>query len=237
MSALGLFCMGWRFALEDGGISALASLTLFDTMKLFFKGRLGWVILINWLTILSNFAQTDSLAASHRIKQDTSVLKKMETQVSDVVGDLLHMHRDTASVSFSFETKEQALDTLIAWLLMKRPSMGNGYLPKQVFIDQWRSHDTTTFKQVVEGNWLSYQYRFKKSLLKTQLGMKRSKVNFKMAEVVPRPKITISAAGDGITKYDYTVKYKKLKYILSFQLWWIEGKAYWVNEVTWGIGV
>jgi hypothetical protein len=110
-------------------------------------------------------------------------------------------------------------------------------LPKQVFIDQWRSHDTATFQKVVEGNWLTYQFHFKKSLLKTQLGMKRSKVNFKMAEVVARPKITLSVAGDGITKYDYTVKYKKLKYVLSFQLWWIDGKGYWVNEVTWGIGV
>lgn len=193
-------------------------------MKSFFKGRLGILILITIVTILPNYAQTDSAVASHRINQDTSILKKMGTEVSN-------------AVVFAFDTKEQALDTLIAWLLMKRPSMGNGYLPKQIFIDQWRSHDTATFQKVVEGNWLTYQFHFKKSLLKTQIMMKRSKVNFKMAEVVPRPKVTLSVAGDGITKYDYTVKYKKLKYVLSFQLWWIDGKGYWVNEVTWGIGV
>ena len=193
-------------------------------MKSFFKGRLGILILITIVTILPNYAQTDSAGASHRINQDTSILKKMGTEVSN-------------AVVFAFDTKEQALDTLIFWLLMKRPSMGNGYLPKQIFIDQWRSHDTATFQKVVEGNWLTYQFHFKKSLLKTQIMMKRSKVNFKMAEVVPRPKVTLSVAGDGITKYDYTVKYKKLKYVLSFQLWWIDGKGYWVNEVTWGIGV
>jgi hypothetical protein len=189
------------------------------------------------VTILPNCAQTDSAGVSHRINQDTSILKKMGTEVSNAVGDLFHTKRDSNAVVFAFDTKEQALDTLIFWLLMKRPSMGNGYLPKQIFIDQWRSHDTATFQKVVEGNWLTYQFHFKKSLLKTQLGMKRSKVNFKMAEVVPRPKVTLSVAGDGITKYDYTVKYKKLKYVLSFQLWWIDGKGYWVNEVTWGIGV
>ena len=206
-------------------------------MKSFFKGRLGILILITIVTILPNYAQTDSADASHRINQDTSILKKMGTEVSDAVGNLFHTKRDSNAVVFAFEFKEQALDTLIVWLLMKRPSMGNGYLPKQIFIDQWRSHDTTTFQKVVEGNWLTYKFHFKKSLIKTRLGMKRSKVNFKMAEVVARPKITLSVAGDGITKYDYTVKYKKLKYVLSFQLWWIDGKGYWVNEVTWGIGV
>jgi len=206
-------------------------------MKSFFKGRLGMLILITIVTILPNYAQTDSAGASHRINQDTSILKKMGTEVSNSVGDLFHTKRDSNAVVFAFDTKEQALDTLIFWLLMKRPSMGNGYLPKQIFIDQWRSHDTATFQKVVEGNWLTYQFHFKKSLLKTQLGMKRSKVNFKMAEVVPRPKVTLSVAGDGITKYDYTVKYKKLKYVLSFQLWRIDGKGYWVNEVTWGMGV
>ena len=206
-------------------------------MKSFFKGRLGMLILITIVTILPNYAQTDSTGASHRINHDTSILKKMGAEVSNAVGDLFHTKRDSSAVVFAFETKEQALDTLIFWLLMKRPSMGNGYLPKQIFIDQWRSHDTATFQKVVEGNWLTYQFHFKKSLLKTQLMMKRSKVNFKMAEVVPRPKVTLSVAGDGITKYDYTVKYKKLKYVLSFQLWWIDGKGYWVNEVTWGIGV
>lgn len=145
--------------------------------------------------------------------------------------------KDTDTAIFFFSSKEQALDTLIAWLLMKKPSMNVGYVTKAEFIKQWRSHDTTTLKQVVEGTWLTYQFKFKKSLLKTQLKMKQSKVNFKLAEVVPRPRITVSAAGDGITKYDYTVKYKKLKYLLSFQLWWIDGQAFWVNEVSWMMGV
>ena len=138
---------------------------------------------------------------------------------------------------FYFSSKEQALDTLIAWLLMKKPGMSLGYLTKAEFVKQWRSHDTATLKQVVEGAWLTYQFQFKKSVLKTQLKMKQSKVNFKLAEVVPRPRITVSSAGDGITKYEYTVKYKKLKYILSFQLWWIDGQGFWVNEVTWAMGV
>ncbi len=169
-------------------------------MKSFFKGRLGMVILITIVTILPIYAQTDSAGTTTLINQDTSILKKMGTEVSDAVGNLFHTKRDSNAVVFAFEFKEQALDTLIVWLLMKRPSMGNGYLPKQIFIDQWRSHDTTTFQKVVEGNWLTYQFHFKKSLIKTRLGMKRSKVNFKMAEVVARPKISLCVAGDGITK-------------------------------------
>jgi len=144
-------------------------------------------------------------------RRDTAVLNNSQAQASSA-------QRDNDTAVFFFSSKEQALDTLIAWLLMKKPSMNVGYV-------------------VVEGTWLTYQFKFKKSLLKTQIKMKQSKVNFKMVEVVPRPRVTVSSAGDGITKYDYTVKYKKLKYVLSFQLWWIDGKGYWVNEVSWMMGV
>jgi hypothetical protein len=190
-------------------------------MGTFHKGRIRIYILLTFfigLLIDSNQA----LFAQNLSQQDSS--KYMGIQPDD-------------SSLFYFESKEQALDTLIAWLLLKKPTMSTGYLGKATFVAQWRSHDTATLKQVVEGAWLTYQFKFKKSLLKTQLKMKQSKVNFKMVEVVPRPKITVSVAGDGITKYDYTVKYKKLKYVLSFQLWWIDGKGYWVNEVAWSMGV
>lgn len=156
---------------------------------------------------------------------------------NSVVGLVKFQKDSSGTLAFSFQSKEQALDTLIVWLLMKKPSVARGFMPKDLFVAQWRSHDTVTLKQVVEGGWLTYQFRFKKSLLKTQVKMKQSKVNFKMVEVMPRPRVTESVAGDGITKYDYTVKYKKLKYVLSFQLWWIDGKGYWVNEVSWMMGV
>lgn len=194
------------------------------------KGRIGiWLILFFFFSMCfspavakaSEFSRTPFIAPVGVVAVDTAVAPANTTD----------------TIPFYFSTKEQALDTLIAWLLMKKPSMNLGYVSKAEFIKQWRSHDTTTMKQVVEGTWLTYQFKFKKSLLKTQLKMKQSKVNFKMAEVVPRPRITVSVAGDGIIKYDYTVKYKKLKYILSFQLWWIDGKGYWVNEVAWSMGV
>jgi len=194
------------------------------------KGRIGiWLILLFFFSMCFSpavakaleFSRTPFIAPAGVVAVDTAVAPANTTD----------------TIPFYFSTKEQALDTLIAWLLMKKPSMNLGFVSKAEFIKQWRSHDTTTMKQVVEGTWLTYQFKFKKSLLKTQLKMKQSKVNFKMAEVVPRPRITVSVAGDGITKYDYTVKYKKLKYILSFQLWWIDGKGYWVNEVAWSMGV
>ena len=67
-------------------------------MKSFFKGRLGILILITIVTILPNYAQTDSAVASHRINQDTSILKKMGTEVSNAVGDLFHAKRDSNAV-------------------------------------------------------------------------------------------------------------------------------------------
>lgn len=188
---------------------------------MFHKGRIrNWILLTFFIGVLGNSNQAFSAKAPSQL--DSS--RHLGIQPED-------------SAVFYFESKEHALDTLIAWLLQKRPTMKSGYLGKATFVAQWRSHDTATLKQVVEGAWLTYQFKFKKSLLKTQTKMKQSNVNFKMVEVVPRPKITVSVAGDGITKYDYTVKYKKLKYILSFQLWWIDGKGFWVNEVAWSMGV
>jgi hypothetical protein len=194
------------------------------------KGRIGiWLILLFFFSMCFYPAVAKALEFSRTPFRAPVGVVAVDTAVAPA--------NTTDTIPFYFSTKEQALDTLIAWLLMKKPSMNLGYVNKAEFIKQWRSHDTTTMKQVVEGTWLTYQFKFKKSLLKTQLKMKQSKVNFKMAEVVPRPRITVSVAGDGITKYDYTVKYKKLKYLLSFQLWWIDGKGYWVNEVAWSMGV
>lgn len=203
------------------------------------KGRIGiWFILLFFCatcypsSLMGAAIGHFGIANLHidTARRDTTVLNNSQARASSA-------QRDNDTAVFFFSSKEQALDTLIAWLLMKKPSMNVGYVTKTEFIKQWRSHDTTTLKQVVEGTWLTYQFKFKKSLLKTQIKMKQSKVNFKMVEVVPRPRVTVSSAGDGITKYDYIVKYKKLKYVLSFQLWWIDGQAFWVNEVSWMMGV
>lgn len=207
-------------------------------MKLQFKGReafLIFIIFVGWVSLGAQSLVDTSLKVSNN--PDTSRLKIIQHQLFEGVQSFLYGTKDSLEPHFYFESKEQALDTLIFWMLMKKPSMASGYLPKIIFINQWRSHDTAALLKVIEGNWLTYQFLWKKSLKKTVIQLKRSKVNFKMVEVVPRPRVTISVAGDGITKYEYTIKYKKLRYILCFQLWWIGGRGYWVNDVTWSLGV
>lgn len=76
MSALGSFCNELWFDGGDWVIFAWASLTLLLYDEIVFKGRLGMLILITIVTILPNYAQNDSAGASHRINQDTSILKK-----------------------------------------------------------------------------------------------------------------------------------------------------------------
>lgn len=207
-------------------------------MSLKNKGRVGnWILnlFLCWIMSLCSLICAQSVENKQGVVDTIYSSPRIDTSNGPELFRLGRGAKDT--VAFAFLNRDQALDTLIGWLLIKRPAMLLGYLPKDSFVAQWRSHDTATLKQVVEGSWLTYQFKFKKSILKTQLKMKQSKVNFKMVEVVPRPKITVSSAGDGITKYDYTLRYKKLKYILSFQLWWINGKGYWVNEVSWTMGV
>jgi len=80
---------------------------------------------------------------------------------------------------------------------------------------------------------MGYQYQFSKSFQKTRKYLLKNKIVLKRSEIGNKPlKITEDIEGSGIKKYEYVVMYKKLKYVLSYQLWWIDDKAYWVNEIT-----
>lgn len=63
--------------------------------------------------------------------------------------------------------------------------------------------------------------------------LKKTKINFKQVQIMPEPLTILSVAGDGISKYEYKARVKKLQFVFSFYLWWIDGKGYWVNEIAW----
>ncbi len=137
------------------------------------------------------------------------------------------------SINLYFDSKEQALDTLISWVLQRSPKMNFGHLPKPLFEEQWHKHDSLTAIQLIDGYWLTHQFKFKKSVLKMKKELKKTKINFKQVQIMPEPRTILSVAGDGISKYEYKAKFKKLQFIFSFYLWWIDEKGYWVNEIAW----
>lgn len=134
-------------------------------------------------------------------------------------------------VYFMFESHEQALDSLLLALMSKKGMPPHAFLNAAQFTQQWKLHDTGASQQVIDGFWLTYQYKFSKSFLKTRKWLTKNKISLKRSSITSKPKIIESSDGSGITKYEYKVTYKDEKYIFWFQLWWIEEKAYWVNEI------
>lgn len=137
------------------------------------------------------------------------------------------------TVNSHFDSKEQAIDTLINWVFQQSPKMDFGHLPRLLFEKQWYKHDSITAIQLIDGYWLTHQFKFKKSVLKMKKELKKTKINFKQVQIMPEPLTILSVAGDGISKYEYKARVKKLQFVFSFYLWWIDGKGYWVNEIAW----
>lgn len=136
------------------------------------------------------------------------------------------------TLSFSFSSHEEALDSLLTALLKKKGMPVQAYLPKSLFTQQWKLHDTAASQQIIDGAWMGYQYQFSKSFQKTRKYLLKNKIVLKRSEIGNRPmKITEDSEGSGIRKYEYIVMYKKMKYVLSYQLWWINDKGYWVNAI------
>lgn len=201
-------------------------------LTLFFF-RFRQVLFLMWLC----FQITTAAAQS----ADSSTLKNINnTQAAarDVATDTAE--QDTFSInlptfrtlSFSFGSHEEALDSILAALLKKKGMPVQAYLPKLSFTQQWKLHDTAASQQIIDGAWMGYQYQFTKSFQKTRKYLLKNNIVLKRSEIGSKPmKITEDSEGSGIKKYEYIVMYKKLKYVLSFQLWWLNEKAYWVNSV------
>lgn len=186
----------------------------------FRKVGLIWVCL--WMAIQPyNRACGQSNSAANEAEQDSVK--------HDTFGIDLPTFR---TLTFSFTSHEQALDSLLFSLLKKKGMPVQAYMPKAQFTKQWKLHDTAASQQIIDGAWMGYQYQFTKSFQKTRKYLLKNKIILKRSEIGSKPmKITEDSEGSGIKKYEYIVMYKKMKYVLSFQLWWIEEKAYWVNEV------
>jgi len=82
----------------------------------------------------------------------------------------------TSDTTQGFEDPELAIDSIVSWLFNRRSTYNNyGLLSETNFHDLTRMTDTVINDQNIHGNWLQYQYRFKKSLKKTiKYGKKNS---------------------------------------------------------------
>ncbi len=197
-------------------LQILASIAL----KVYIFCKMRWFLLV--------FLIAGIHLSVHGQSSQTSI-DNSDTKKQDTFGIQLPTFR---TLTFSFQSQEEALDSLLSALLKKKGSPVQAFLPKALFTVQWKLHDTAASQQIIDGAWMGYQYQFTKSFQKTRKYLSKNKIGLKRSEISLKPtKITEDIEGSGIRKYEYTVTYKKIKYIFWFQLWWINDKASWVNDV------
>ena len=200
-------------------------------MGLFFRLTSAFILVHCIAGISVAFSQSLDSSAINTIRinnlSDEDVAK--DTAEQDTFSINLPTFR---TLTFSFGSHEEALDSLMVALLKKKGMPVQAYLPKAVFTQQWKLHDTAASQQIIDGAWMGYQYQFTKSFQKTRKYLLKNKIVLKRSEIGTKPmKITEDIEGSGIKKYEYIVTFKKMKYVLSYQLWWINEKGYWVNAV------
>lgn len=200
-------------------------------MGLFFRLTSAFLLIHCLAGIGSAVAQTADSSAINTIRinnvSDGEVAE--DTAEQDTFSISLPTFR---TLTFSFCSHEEALDSLLVSLLKKKGMPVQAYMPKAVFTQQWKLHDTAASQQIIDGAWMGYQYQFTKSFQKTRKYLLKNKIVLKRSEIGTKPmKITEDIEGSGIKKYEYIVTFKKMKYVISYQLWWINEKGYWVNAV------
>lgn len=186
-------------------------------------------LVVGFVLLGSSKLQANALI-NNALREDTA--KQITVQDTSKQDDTLRLGiPNLGPVYFWFDSQEQALDSLLVALLNKKGMPPHAFLNNFQFTEQWKLHDTGASQQVIDGFWLTYQYQFNKSFLKTRKWLKKNKISLRRSAITSKPKTIESSDGSGITKYEYKVTYKQDKYVFWFQLWWIDGKAYWVNDI------
>lgn len=98
--------------------------------------------------------------------------------------------QDTSDTATGFDNPESAIDSMVSWLFNRRSSYnGFGLLPEKHFHALIRMTDTLINDQNIHGNWLQYQYKFKKSLKKTikygkKNGIRSNRLNIPKSKII-----------------------------------------------------
>lgn len=151
-------------------------------------------------------------------------------------------YQDSSSpgwVTEGFSDEREAFDSLVYWVTHPKVKPSYGFLSEELFFKQLRLIDTITPKSMAKAQHIHYQHKMKKSISKFMKYCKSNKLILKKIDsasglpvLVKWPPIVYRYKGPfAIKRYEIELTKKKLKFILQFELWWIEGKGYWSNEL------
>lgn len=138
-----------------------------------------------------------------------------------------------------FTDEREAFDSLVYWVTHPKIKPSYGFLSEELFFSQLRLVDTITPRVMAKAQHVHYEHKMRKSIGKFIKYCKSNKLIFKKLDslsglpaVVKWPPIVYRNKGPfAIKRYEIELTKKKFKYILQFELWWIEGKGYWSNEL------
>ncbi len=187
------------------------------------RAFLVWLAAIAWS--IPGFGQI--LDSAEKLPLDTLFQSKRPL--------IRHRVVDTTPVEFvfnpGFSTAEEALDTLVAWILNKKAMPEYGFVSQDQFLRELRLHDTASPQAMAEGQYLNYVFQFQKSFQKLRAQIAKQRFTWRGVHIRPEKGQWRSSNGFPATRYIITLEKGKKKWELRYELWWLDDRAYWVNRL------
>lgn len=154
-------------------------------------------------------------------------------------GHLIGTFDTTGTGKKGYINEREAFDSLVNWLVHPKQKPEYGFLTENEFLKQLRIVDTVTPVVMAKAQYVHYQHKMVKSIGKFRKYCKSNSLVLKKLDsasglpaIVKWPPIIYKNKGPfAIKRYEIEITKKKLKYILQFELWWIDGVGYWSNEL------
>jgi hypothetical protein len=157
------------------------------------------------------------------------------------IGQLMRENADSSTnpQQNGFASEREALDTLVHYLISPKLTMNYGFLSEDSFVAQVRKVDTLTPVVMVHAQYVQYKYRVQKGVVKFRKYLKEHTLNLKKKDstnglpaLISWPPVVYKSKGNAfnVTRYEVEIIKRKFKFILQYELWWINDRAYWNND-------
>ena len=157
------------------------------------------------------------------------------------IGQLQYAATDSNAIpqQNGFASEREALDTLVHYLISPKLTMNYGFLSEDSFVAQVRRVDTLTPVVMVHAQYVQYKYRVQKGVVKFRKYLKEHTLNLKKKDttnglpaLISWPPVVYKSKGNAfnVTRYEVEIIKRKFKFILQYELWWVNGRAYWNND-------
>lgn len=187
-----------------------------------FKGRYS----ILFLVLIFSFFTKNNYAAQKNVPQKNLYIFEQSDST------------DPNRIYLGFTDEREAFDSLVYWVTHPKSKPDFGFLSEESFMRQLRRIDTVTPPVMVKAQYIQYKHRVVKSIAKFRKYCKSNTILLKKMDsasglpaLVQWPPIVYKNKGPfNVKRYELEINRKKFKFIFQYELWWIDGRAYWNNE-------